>query len=206
MQKKWYIGILITLLSLLVVIQQQTVVPNQEISLEFVDGDASTPQAQQTIAIVTKQLQAIGVKNIRVSDHLENGKLTITYYSDADVIAIKKLLSKESHLDLAGIIYDQNDTDDKKPEDKDTKEYSLDIYEIQKDSDDVDFNAKYVLEIKRQPKGDSDYNTYNLIAIIDSDLVTRTSYVAQKFYEQVALAIDHTSYKIPEIRAGPITA
>lgn len=205
MRKKWYIGILITLLSLLVVIQQQTVVPNQEISLEFVDGNADTPEAQNTIAIVTKQLQAIGVKNIRVSNDLENGKLTITYYSDADVLSIKKLLSKEHHLDLTGIVYDQNDTDDKNSEDRDTKEYNLDIYEIQKGSDDLDFNGKYVLEVKRQSKGDSDYTHYNLIAIVNSGLVTRTSHVAQKFYEQVALAIDHTSYKIPEIRAGPMT-
>ncbi|TSE08911.1 hypothetical protein [Aquimarina algiphila] len=208
MKKKWYFAILITALATLVVIQQQTVVPNQEIVLEFVDIEVTSKEAQNAITIVKKQLQSIGVKNTRISKGLKDGKLKIAYYSDADVEYIKRILSEEQNVALDHVFYGQNENKNDKqfPLDQNSKDYNLDVYEIQKSTDsNADFNGKYVLEIKHERDGYSGDNTYSFIAIIDIDHINRLVKVAQKVNTNIAIAIDNTSRNTPEVRAGPIS-
>ncbi len=202
MKKKWYFGILLTAFALLVVMQQQTVVPNQEIVLEFANVEVTSLEAQKAITIVKKQLQSIGVKNTKISRELKNGKLTIAYYSDADVAFIKRVLSKEQHLGLDHIVYDQNQKDDQFPIDENPNDYNLDVYEIQK-STDVDFDGSFVLEIKQ--KQNRNFSSYNFVSVIDINEVDRLIKIAQKVHTDIAIAIDNTSRTIPEVRAGPIS-
>ncbi|WP_109299890.1 hypothetical protein [Aquimarina sp. AU474] len=205
MKKKWYFGILLTAFALLVVMQQQTVVPNQEIVLEFVDVEVTSLEAQKTIAIVKKQLQSIGVKNTKISRELKNGKLKIAYYSDADVAFIKRILSKEHHLALDHVVYDQNQKDDSQfPFDKNPKDYNFDVYEIQK-STDVDFNGVYVLNVEQKQKRNFNSNSYSLVSVFNVHEIDNLIKTTQKIYANIAIAIDNTSYKIPEVRAGPIS-
>jgi hypothetical protein len=206
MKKKWYFGILISALATLVVIQQQTVVPNQEIVLEFVDVEVTSVEAQNAISIVKKQLKSIGVQHTKVSKGLKNGKLTIAYYSDANVEYIKSILSEAHDVALDHIFYDQNEDGDQFPLNKNSKDYNLDVYEIQKSTDfDADFNEKYVLEVKHERDGYSGSNSYSFVKRIDTDYIDRLVKIAQKVNTTIAIAIDRTSHNIPEVRAGPIS-
>lgn len=206
MKKKWYFVTLITALALLVVIQEQTVVPNQEIVLEFVNDEVTSLEAQNAITIVKKQLQSIGVQHTRISNGLKNGTLKIAYYSDADVEYIKKILSTAQNVALDHVFYDQNDDDNQFPLHKNSKDYSLDVYEIQKSVDfDADFNGTYVLEVKQERDGYSSSNSYSFLTEIDTGYIDRLVKVAQKVTTNIAIAIDTTSHNIPEVRAGPIS-
>lgn len=204
MKKKWYFGILISALATLVVIQQQTVVPNQEIVLEFVNNEITSVEAQNAITLVKKQLQSIGVQHTRISKGLKNGKLKIAYYSDVDVEYIKRILSEAHNVALDHVFYDQNEDGDQFPLNKNSKDYNFDVYEIQKSTDfDADFNGKYVLEVKHERDGYSGSNSYSFVKGIDTDYIDRLVKVAQKVNTNIAIAIDHTSHNIPEVRAGP---
>ncbi len=189
------------------VIQQQAVVPNQEIILDFIDTDVTSEEAQNTISIVKKQLQSIGVKNTRLSQGIKKGQLKITYYSDEDVSYIKGILSKEKNVALGHILYDnQTEGNQDFPSQKKSKDYSLDVHEIQKSTDfSTDLVGKYVLEEKHEQNG---YPTFSPISITiknsnsDLDGLIKT---AQKVHTTIALAIDTNSRSIPEVRAGPIS-
>lgn len=206
MHKKWYFGTLLTALALLIAIQEPTVVPNQEIVLEFTNSDVDSPEVQNAITIVKKQLQSIGVKNTRISRELKNGKLKITYYSDADVECIKSLFSPEQNVALDLVLYDQNKGDSEYPLDENAKDYSLNVYEIQQGLDfSSDFNGKYLLEIQQEQEGFSSFYSYSFVSGIDINDTDRLVKVAQKVNTTIAIAIDNTSHKIPEVRAGPIS-
>ncbi|GAA4279262.1 hypothetical protein [Aquimarina mytili] len=205
MKKKWYFGILITALAVLVVIQRQTVVPNQEIVLEFVNIEVTSQEAQNAIANVKKQLQSLGVKNTVISKELENGTLKIAYYSDEDVEFIKKTLSAGQNVALDHVFYDQNEDDNQFPLNKNSKDYNLDVYEIQKSTGvDSDFNGLYVVEVQHEQDADSSDNLYSLITSIDDD-IDRLVKVAQKLNSSIVITIDNISHNIPEVRAGPIS-
>ncbi|PKV49843.1 hypothetical protein ATE84_1881 [Aquimarina sp. MAR_2010_214] len=206
MKKKWYFGILISALATLVVIQQQTVVPNQEIVLEFVNSEITSLEAENAITIVKKQLQSIGVQYTRITKGLKDGKLKIAYYSDADVEYIKRILSEEQNVRLDHVFYDQNEDDNPFPLEKKSKDYNFDVYEIQKSTDfDADFNGKYVLEVTHERDGYSGSNSYSFVKEIDADCINRLIKIAEKVNTNIAIAIDNTSHKIPEVRAGPIS-
>ncbi|MFD2564585.1 hypothetical protein [Aquimarina rubra] len=206
MKKEWYFKILITAFTLLVVMQQQTVVPNQEIVLEFTDVEVTSLEAQNAITIVKKQLESIGVKNTRISKELHNGKLKIAYYSDADVESIKKIFSKEQRVALDHILYDKGNTGDQSPSDNNSSHYNLDVYKIHKSTDlDTDFNGIYVLEIKQKQDRASGSYAYSFVTTNSTHHLDRLLKSAQKVNGAIAIAIDNTSYKIPEVRAGPFS-
>ena len=205
MIKKWYFGTLITVFALLVAMQQEAVVPNQEIVLEFANTKITSPEAQHAISIVKKQLHAIGVKNVRISKELKNGTLKITYYSNANVERIKKILSEKQNSALEHLVLDQNQKKDEfPPVNNDFEAYNFDVYEIQKSTDfDTGFTGQYPLEIKQKQR--STGFSHSFISKIDADELDELISVAQKIHKNIAIAIDHTSHNIPEVRAGPIS-
>ncbi|WP_298320071.1 hypothetical protein [uncultured Aquimarina sp.] len=207
MKKEWYFKILISAFALLVVMQQQTVVPNQEIVLEFTDIEVTSLEAQNAIAIVKKQLESIGVKNTRISKELHNGKLKISYYSDADVESIKKILAKEQNVALDHIFYDRkNGGEDQFPFNKNSSDYNLDVYKIHKSSDlDTDFNGIFVLEVKQKQERASSFYVYSFDSENDTYHLDNLIKLAQKVNRSIAITIDNISHKIPEVRAGPIS-
>ncbi len=203
MNKKWYFGIFITMLALLVVAQQQTVVPNQEIVLEFTNRDIASSEIQYTITTIKQKLQSIGVKNTKISDDVENGTLKITYYSNEDVSFVKSILS-DSQVALSHILFDQNEDKQNTPEDQDSKEFSLNVYEIQQGGDaDSDFNGTLVIEVKQEQSAKSNPNVYEFAANYSIDRLHDVNKAAQKVNRYIVLAINHDSHKIPEVRAGP---
>ncbi len=204
MNAKWYISTLIIILSLFgVVNQQQITVPNQEIVLQFNNASVTSEDARNTIAIVKKQLQDLGVSNIKVNE-TENGKLTITYFSDADVTSIKETFSKEKKLKLDYAFKNQDEKDaSKRPFDENAISYNLDVYEIEKGSDSQwDLNGTSVVELKSESNRLAKPSTYAFFNAIEiNDGLVKVTY---KTCYNIAIAIDNTSRKIPEVRAGPI--
>ncbi|PIA80708.1 hypothetical protein BFR04_15985 [Gaetbulibacter sp. 4G1] len=202
MKAKWYISTLIIILSLFgVVCQQQIAVPNQEIVLQFTNTSITSEDTQKTIAIVKKQLQDIGVSNIEVNE-TENGKLTITYYSDADVASIKEIFSKEK-IGLVSAFKNQDEEPSKLPFDENTISYNLDVYEIQNGSDtEWDLNGISVVKLKPESNRLAKPNTHAFFNTLEiNESIVKVTY---KTYYNIAIAIDKTSRKIPEVRAGPL--
>ncbi len=203
MKAKWYISTFIIILTLFGAIsQQQITVPNQEIVLQFTNTSITSEETQNTVAIVKKQLQDLGVNNIKIKEE-ENGKLVITYYSDTDVASIKKTFSKEKNLTLDYAFNNQNQDSSKLPFDKNKINYNLDIYEIQNESDvEWDLNGISVVELKAESNRFLNLNIYAFINVVEIN--ESIEKVAYKIYYNIAIAIDNTSCKIPEVRAGPL--
>ena len=201
MNVKSYVSALIIALTLLVVAQQQITMPNQEIVMQFTDDEVTSDEALNAIEIVKNQLLNIGADNIQVRD-IEDGKLKIIYYSDVDVASIKNILSKEKKLELGYTSQAENST--KLPSDDESNSYNFDVFEIHKGSEgEWDFEGTYVLELK--PEGDRFSNSKVFASIEEIDIKESIAKVAFKLNYNIAIAIDNTSYKIPEVRAGPIT-
>ena len=201
--KKWYICTLVIAFTLLGYIsKEQSAVPNQKIVLQFSDSTITSNEIENTVAIVEKQLVDFGVDNIQIHE-IENGQIKITYYSDADVLRIKNTLSKGENL---AIDYSSSNKEGhpKVPLSKDN--YNLDVYKIQDAKDDNSgFDGKVAIELKLE--SDRFFNpTVNFHACFSEEKTIHTyTQIAYKVNTNIAIAIDNTSYKIPEVRAGPNT-
>jgi hypothetical protein len=203
MLKKCYISTLVIVLALFGIFsQQQVVLPNQEIVIQFTNAEVTTEDVQNTTANIKKQLQDLGVDNIQVKQ-FENGNIKITYFSDANVASIKEMFSKEENLALDFNTPHQNSNEF--PSDEDTIAYNLDVYEIQ-DGNDVDWNLNGINIVKIDTKSDRFFepNSYLHISNIEytnDDILRKQAYEA---YKNIAFTLNHNSKSIPEVRAGPI--
>jgi len=203
MKAKWYFSTLLIIFALLGVFQEEVSVPNQEIVLQFSDAEVSSNKAQNTLAIVVQQLQTVGISDIQVREH-KNGQLRITYYSDTDVASIKRTLSQENKLEIGFASFNEDENHSKFPFKNKSNDYNLDVFEILNKADaESDVNGKFVLELKQEYDRFSNPNVYPYVIEIDDEEKDRIVKVAYKANRNVASAIDNTSYKIPEVRAGP---
>ncbi|TWO32533.1 hypothetical protein E1J38_006575 [Seonamhaeicola sediminis] len=198
MNAKWYFSTLIIALTLLGVCQKQDPLPNQEIVMEFVNAETTKDDVQNVIADIKKQLQEVGATSIEVQE-TENSTLKITYHSKVKAVSIKEMLSKEKHLvfDYASNNKDTGGTN--KP-----SKYNLDVYDIRKGSESSNLGGKYVLEIKYDYDRFSNPNVYFSLGNQPSDKSDHLIRIAYKVSQSIAIAIDNTSHKEPEVRAGPI--
>ena len=205
MLKKWYIGTFIIFITLLgVVSQKHAVIPNQEIVLQFTDVTVTRDEVKNTIAIVKKQLQALGVNTIRVREG-EHGKLKITYYSDADIASIKETFSKEQKLEIDFKSSHHDKESNQFPLRENTISYNLDIYEIQ-DGNDTDWDLNGISVVEFDTKSDRFFDPnphilFNSITVSNNNKIVKLTY---KIRRDIAIAIDDILHKIPEVRAGPI--
>jgi hypothetical protein len=203
MNSRWYISILIITLTFLgsIASTQQVATPNQEIVLQFSSENVSPQDTLNAITNVKQQLEFAGVNAIKVQT-LQGGQLKITYFSNSDVEDIKILLSKECALDL-GYVSQGNNQSNTPSEEKSIK-YNFDVYEIQQADNISDLEGKLALE----PKAENDriFNPNVLISAkeIDIDAKENIEKIAYKLSRTIAIAIDNHSYKIPEVRAGPV--
>ncbi len=204
MNSKWFIGVVIVALAFLGISMEQTAVPNQEIVVQFDTDAVSANETENTIAIVTKQLQSIGVQRIQVVKTID-GKLKITYYSTLEVAIVKDLFSKHAYLELGYVGYNSDGDSSSQPFNSDTATYELNVSEIQTATDAaMDLNGSLV-EIR---SGNDWYiNPVHFAGNASIDFTIRNTIkkVACTLYGDETLRIDTTSYKIPEVRAGPLS-
>ncbi|WP_298236814.1 hypothetical protein [uncultured Algibacter sp.] len=202
--KKWYIGTLVVLLAVLGIIdREQVTLPNQEIVLQFNDVKLALEDTKITIAIVKEELQNVGVHNFQVKEN-DKGTLKITYYSEADVTVIKRLLSKRIRAELEASSDDDEEAPINFPLHDETIAYNLDVYEIQKTADaDSDLNGIAVSELK--PKADRFFKPKMGASVLASNSEKGDTEIllALKIHSTIALAIKNTLQYIPEVRAGP---
>lgn len=201
--KKWYICTLVIAFTLLGFIsKEQSAIPNQKIVLQFSDTSITSNEIENTVTIVEKQLLDLGVDNIQIHN-IENGQLKITYYSDADVVSIKSKLSKDEKLAI-DYSFNNKEENPKKPSSKEN--YNLDVFKIQ-DAKDTNsgFDGKIAIEPRLESDRYSNPNVYfSACTIVERETTTHTK-VAYRVNTKIAIAIDNTSYKTPEVRAGPNT-
>ncbi|GAA3615986.1 hypothetical protein Q4Q39_01495 [Flavivirga amylovorans] len=202
MKAKWYFSTLVIALTLLGVCQEQISVPNQEIVMEFIYDEVTSDEVQDAIAVVKKQLRALGIDNIQVGEK-EDGRLKITYYSDVNVASIKKILSKEKKLALDYTSYNQDEDHSKLPSNENKNSYNLDVYEIHKSVDgESDLNGTLVVELKHEYDRFSNPNFYiGKIDVSEEDRIVKTAY---KVCRHIAIAMDDMSHNVPDVRAGPV--
>jgi len=205
MSLRWYISTFIITLTLLgTLCKEQTALPNQEIVLQFLDANIASSEAQAAITAVKAQLKDLGADNIKVTENAGNGKLKITYYSDADVLRVKNILSKDNNVALDFASNSQDDNQSEIPSDKDAKIFNLDVYKIQDSSDsNTGLDGKLAIEIKSESDRFFNPIVNNFAVEIDDRKRDRIIKVAFKLNRNIAIAIDNTSHNIPEVRAGP---
>lgn len=185
--------------------QQQAAVPNQEIVLQFANGDVSLNDAQQTAAIVEQELQRIGAVSIHVGEQ-EDGRLVISYYSGTDVENIKKLLSAQKDLALGFISSTKNENPLRVPSKDTSIAYQLDVYEI-KDGQTTysSLGGQCAVELKSAKQRLLNPNLYiasHQPFFACGEPILKVDF---SFQRSIAIVEDFRSHKIPEVRAGPLS-
>ena len=205
MKMRGYIGILIVILTFLgVVDQQKFIAPNQEIVLQFAEGDFSYESAQLTISFFKQQLEFLGAENIQVKEQ-KNGQLTLTYFCLEDASAVKRMLSNDNEIHFAYASQLKSDPADGSSN-QDSTPFNLDVFDLKK-TNDVDWNLEgtLVLEIKSETvRFLIPYLSAPLLSNSEKHLssVLRTAFNSCKVN---TLALRNTFVSIPEVRAGPTT-
>ena len=201
MKTKLQFGVLAILLAFLGTFLEQPTVPNQQIVIEFSDKTITAEDTENAIESIQNKLQSIGVTQIRIGQN-ESGQLRITYHSDVDVEHIQHVLFKAEDFKVA---YDASDRESHSfPEDRSVKDYELNISEI-KTSNHVnwDFEGTQVTEINQKTDHSNPLKVNSSGEQINTKLSNGIIKVAVVVNNSIEIAIDHRSYKIPEVRAGP---
>ncbi|WP_047545448.1 hypothetical protein [Psychroserpens sp. Hel_I_66] len=200
MKSRWYISILIITLTLLggFASKQQTASPNQEIVLQFSSENVSIQDTKNAIENVKEQLEIAGISTVEVQS-LKDGQLRLTYFSNSDVESIKILLSTACDLDYVS----NENKSSKPPSEEKIITYDVDVYEIQQGNDLSELDGKLALETKAEYDRFFNPHVFGATENIQIDTKECIEKVAYKLHKSVAIAIDDTSYKIPEVRAGP---
>ncbi len=201
MKTKLHFGVLVILLAFLGTYFGQVTVPNQQIVIQFSDNGIAQEDAENAIEIIKRQLQSIGVELIQIDQNYD-GQLKITYYSDSDVERIQSMLLKAQDFKVT---YDsEHKSTTNFPENKNIKDYELNISEIQNSSEtNWDFERTEIVELNQKSEY-SDYPKVNSLGQLSAEKHNNGKIkVAIQNNNAIAIAIDNGSYKIPEVRAGP---
>ena len=199
MKAKWYIGALVVILTMFGISQENLMVPNQEIVLQFSNAQVSSIETDLAIANVKKQLEIIGVSKVNIHKK-EDGRLIISYYSNTAIDNVKEIFFTQTHT----VDYTTNTAS--KHEFIENQTYNLDVFEIQESSD-TGFGAtgKSIFI----PKQDYDrFSSPNFYVYLEASEATNKKVeiaVAYKLNKTIAIAINSIPHKIPEGRAGPIS-
>ncbi|TYB73821.1 hypothetical protein ES676_08745 [Bizionia saleffrena] len=201
MKANWCFSVLLLVLACIGVFRDDTVIPNQELVLEFNSAHVSANEAEKTIILVKKQLQELGVYAIQV--HAEsNGKYTITYYSASNVARIKKILGTPSSLSID--IANSNQPNSGIPLEKTSNHYHVDVYEITRNLDsEIDLKGTLVVNEKRDLERFNSPTFSSFLGQEYSNLTSETEAVAYKINTTIVYTLNKGLYTIPEVRAGP---
>lgn len=197
MNLKWYVStfFLIVCISFGVFQEQGIIIPNQEIVLEFVDTKTTKNTIENTIADVKEKLLSIGISNISIQDN-KNGTLKISYYSNVTIENIKEVLSEENQNLLS-------DHSNHQKENNSSSNYNIDVYELSQNKDVSNSDEKSVLNTKYSSNR---FTTNNGNAFLEQTQLEKANFffkIAYKVSKENPFTKDNSSYKEPEVRAGP---
>lgn len=200
MFKKHYISILVVVLSILgMVSQKQTIVPNQEIVLQFTNVSVETAEVANIVLSVKHKLKELGATQVKVTKDAQ-GTLRIAYYTASNVSSIKEKLSSEGDLIID---FKKTSNTNSLPENNEDIACNFDVYEIQKSNgDNWDLNGVNVSNTDF--KSDHFFNPNvifsNASILNEANSISKEKLQASKY---ITLAVIHYPYKTPEVRAGP---
>ena len=129
MNPRWYIAFVVVALAFIGISVEQPIAHNQEIVVQFNAATNAPQEAEKAVAAVKTQLQRIGVHDVQITATFE-GTLKITYFSNAEVNAVKALFSAHEQLEFG---YTDFSTDPLTPSNSDhtsTNGYELKVREI----------------------------------------------------------------------------
>jgi|TARA_R110002012_G_scaffold321121_1_gene547479 hypothetical protein len=200
---RWYIAFVVVALAFIGISVEQPVAHNQEIVVQFNAATNAPQEAEKAVAAVKTQLQRIGVHDVQITATFE-GTLKITYFSNAEVSAVKALFSAHEQLEFG---YTDFSTDPLTPSNSDhtsTNGYELKVSEIPTHSD----NGLGLNGTRIEFKSVHDRYLHPIVFLHAAETLFETNKVVQNnavaCYTDTALLTDTTSYKIPEVRAGPV--
>ncbi|TVZ51951.1 hypothetical protein [Dokdonia sp. Hel_I_53] len=198
MRNKWFLSAFVIALAILGISLEQKDVPNQEILITFSTSQKGPNTTHDAIALVTSKLQSTGASNIKVEDLLD-GTLKLSYHSKLDVSQIQNIFNE--------IIENKSYTSSCKnsfPTEKSTIYYELDIYKIQYSSD-FDGPVGHIIESKSETTRATSFDNYAFISKQKAKEKNLYKAKTKAVHLYTALVIKNLQYKIPEVRAGPIS-
>ncbi len=199
---KFFFGFLISMVSLLGLSLQQPSTTHQEIIIKFSDAEGITLETQNnTIAIVKKQLQKIGINYLKVSkDH--QGHLKISYFSSVGTSFIKKVLNEGDHFAVS-YLPDQNN---KQTEDHTrTKSLNLylDVFRIPKIFENPIENSGLVVQLISKTDRYFVPDVFGSYSLFHKKYACLTQQNKFKFHSKQETKVDVKCLKTIQIRAGP---
>ena len=201
MKLKMRFGLIIVVVFFLGTYLTNTIAPNQQIVIQFSNQNVSSELIESSIYSLTKRLNDLGVKHIEIGNY-HKGQLKITYYSEADVIRIQSILNSTDDIVL-------ENTDDKPSnESKGENEqyFELNISEIQETPlNNWDFEGIEITELNH--KSDRYYFPKVKIATSNENLCNSNEDINSRLRISKTFHFNKGkfAYKIPEVRAGPIS-
>ncbi|WP_438961983.1 hypothetical protein [Nonlabens sp.] len=199
MSIKWYIGVLISLVTIFLVQQRDVVVPNQEIVVNFSSGVVSAEDAQYSVELLTQQLLDAGVQEIQAV-LLENGRYKISYHSELNVAGIKQLINIDT---FTAFLKDLPQSQTLPIEQQSLCE--LDVYDLLQHTNDIsDTESALFIEIKQDVHRGSQVN-YSIYSMVSSTSLYGLVEMDLKGSNQaLGLTVVSRAHAIPAVRAGPL--
>ncbi len=191
MSAKWYISTLLLIFAVFGAFQEQVSIPNQEIMLEFVDAKINKQNIDNTIADVRKKLLNVGISNIIIKE-TKNGTLKISYFSVVEVDNIKEAIIKDNKF-----VFNKNSKNNS------SSNYNIAIYELTDEPDISNLDYKFIFEIKYHTDRFTTDTYFAFVKKIEQYKTDQLFKIAYKVNKNSPFTKDKTSYKEPEVRAGP---
>ena len=202
MSIKFFFGFLISMVSLLGLSLQQTSNTHQEIIIKYSDAKGITLETQNnTIAIVKKQLQKIGINYIKISkDH--QGHLKISYFSSLDTASIKKVLNEGNYFALS---YLPNQNNKQTEDHSGTKSLNLrlDIFKIPKTFENPIENSGLVVQLLSKTDRYFIQDVFGGYSLFNNQYGCLTQQNKFKYHSKQETKVDVECLKTIQIRAGP---
>ena len=191
MSAKWYISTLLLIFAVFGAFQEQVSIPNQEIMLEFVDAKINKQNIDNTIADVRKKLLNVGISNIIIKE-TKNGTLKISYFSVVEVDNIKEAIIKDNKF-----VFNKNSKNNS------SSNYNIAIYELTDEPGISNLDYKFIFEIKYHTDRFTTDTYFAFVKKIEQYKTDQLFKIAYKVNKNSPFTKDKTSYKEPEVRAGP---
>jgi hypothetical protein len=202
MKTKLHFGLITVLLAFLGTFFEQNTVPNQQIVIQFSNNAISLADTEDAIEAIEHKLQSIGVTQIHIGQS-ESGRLRITYFSEEDVAHIQNALFNVEDFKLA--YNSSSDSSNDFPNNKDLKDYELNVSEIKSStSNNWDFEGTQVVEFNHKTDHSNTLKVHDSGHQVYSEINSHIINTIIETYKVAAIVSNNSSYKTPEVRAGPM--
>ena len=202
MSIKFFFGFLISMVSLLGLSLQQPSNTHQEIIIKYSDAKGITLETQNnTIAIVKKQLQKIGINYLKVSKN-HQGHLKISYFSSLDTAFIKKVLNEGNYF---AVSYLPNQNNKQTEDHSGTKilNLRLDIFKIPKTFENPIENSGLVVQLLSKTDRYFIQDVFGGYSLFNNQYGCLTQQNKFKYHPKQETKVNVECLKTIQIRAGP---